>query len=123
MEDLRRVSILVFTKDFEKWIEKFDSVMKIDYTRGVSWIHRDEVMLRNELFQVQLKRRASENCRGIAPSVIIVDTEIDYKIETEILKPLFGHGGSYIRGENYKLINEPDWDFGELENLIRGIEE
>lgn len=123
MKDLRRVSILVFTKDFEKWIEKFDSVMKIDYTRGVSWIRKDEAMLRNELFQVQLKNRVSENCRGIAPSVIIVDMEIDYRIEGEILRPLFGHGGSYIRGENYQLINEPDWDFGVFEDLIGGLKE
>lgn len=117
---MRQVKILIFTDDFQKWIEKIDSMMKVDYTRGVSWIKKDEAMLRNEFFQVQLKKCISENCRGIAPGVIIVDKEIDYRIECEVIRPLFGHGGSYIKGENYKLLNEPKFDLKIFEDILGG---
>ncbi|MDO4966768.1 MAG: hypothetical protein Q4E51_08690 [Lachnospiraceae bacterium] len=117
---MKIVRVLIFTDDINGWFDKIDKVLKIDYTRGVSWIRKDEAMLRNELFQVHLKRVINENCRGMAPSVIIVDKPIDYRIELEVIKPLFGHGGSYIRGENYELLNEPKFDLKIFEDILGG---
>lgn len=117
---MKIVKVLIFTDQIEKWIEKLDKVLKINYTRGISWVRKDEAMLRNELFQIHLKRVINENCRGMDPSVIIVDKPIDYRIEWEVIKPLFGHGGSYIRGENYKLLNEPKFDLKIFEDILGG---
>lgn len=117
---MRRIKILVVTDDFEKWIEKFEASLKIDFSRGVSWIRKNEVMLGNELFQIQMKTHVSENCRGLDPNIIIVDKEIESRVEDEILKPLLGHSGSYIRGDNYEVIysSEEEREFKELENEI-----
>lgn len=100
------IKILVFTHDLQKWVEKFERLMNFDKISKQGG-GRD-IVLRNELFFITIRKYINENCRGMAPGIIIVDREIDYELEWDVIKPLLRHGGSYIRTENYKQINIPD---------------
>lgn len=95
------IKILVLTDDFKKWIEKFENEIKINWNRGVSFIRRDEVILRSELFSIEIRSRISENCRGKVVDVIILDKWIDTEKEWLLRSSLMGHRNSIIRTNRY----------------------
>lgn len=98
------IKIFIVTDEPEKWIEKFREVMVFERRSKCN----NEYCLSNNMFYINIKTSISDNCRGYDPGVIIVDKAITMEQENCILRSLFGHGGSYRRTENYKLLKEEE---------------
>lgn len=96
------IKIFIVTDEPEKWIEKLRKVMVFDKRSKCG----NEYYLSNNMFYIKIKTSINDNCRGYDPGIIIVDKAITVEQENCILMPLFGHGGSYRRTENYKLLKE-----------------
>lgn len=90
------IKILVLTDDFEKWIEKFEENLKVNWNRGISYKRKYEMVLRNDLFSIEIRDRISENCRGKVIDVVILDKWIEAEKEW-ILRSLMGHRNSVVK--------------------------
>ena len=98
------IKIFIVTDEPEKWIEKFREVMVFDKRSKCS----NEYYLSNNMFYIKIKTSINDSCRGYDPGIIIVDKAITMEQEDYILRPLLGHGGSYKRTENYKLLKKEE---------------
>ena len=112
------IKIFIVTDEPEKWIEKFREVMVFDRRSKCS----NEYYLSNNMFYIKIKTSINDSCRGYDPGIIIVDKPITIEQENCILKPLFGHGGSYKRTKNYSLIQDLEFDLKKPGDIVEDID-
>ena len=81
------IKILIITDDFDKWSNYIRKQVNIDKERRSI----TESSLINNLFYFLLRHNIRESDRGAAWSHVILDKEIDYELERNVLIPTIKH--------------------------------
>lgn len=81
------IKILIITDDFDKWSNYIKKQVNIDKESR----SRTEGSLINDLFYFSLRYNIRESDRGRAWSHVILDKEVDYELERNILIPTIKH--------------------------------
>jgi hypothetical protein len=81
------IKILIITDDFDKWSNYIKKQVNIDKERRSI----TESSLINDLFYFSLRHNICESYRGTAWSHVILDKEINYELERNVLIPTIKH--------------------------------